>query len=94
MADAQAKVRACSVCGSLDVTDPLRHLLGRPRATGRLLCVVEEVGSIWAMERGGSFKGRYHVLGGLLSALGRGSGRTRCASPSWRPAWPTARWPR
>jgi recombination protein RecR len=68
MADAQAKVRACSVCGSLDVTDPCAICSDRSR-DGRLLCVVEEVGSIWAMERGGSFKGRYHVLGGLLSAL-------------------------
>lgn len=68
MAEAHAKVRACSVCGSFDTTDPCAICADATR-DARLLCVVEEVGSVWAMERGGSFKGRYHVLGGLLSAL-------------------------
>ena len=68
MAEAQAKVRTCSTCGSLDVTDPCAICSDATRDP-RLICVVEEVGSVWAMERGGSFKGRYHVLGGLLSAL-------------------------
>jgi recombination protein RecR len=68
MVDAQAKVRTCSVCGSLDTADPCAICSDATR-DNRLLCVVEEVGSLWAMERGGSFKGRYHVLGGLLSAL-------------------------
>ena len=68
MVDAQAKVRTCSVCGSLDTSDPCAICSDATR-DNRLLCVVEEVGSVWAMERGGSFKGRYHVLGGLLSAL-------------------------
>jgi recombination protein RecR len=66
--DAQAKVRTCSVCGSLDTSDPCAVCSDATR-DNRLLCVVEEVGSLWAMERGGAFKGRYHVLGGLLSAL-------------------------
>ena len=48
---------------------PLRDLR-RPRAaTAALICVVEEVGALWAMERASAFRGRYHVLGGLLSAL-------------------------
>ncbi len=68
MVEAQAKVRTCSVCGSLDTSDPCAICSDATR-DNRLLCVVEEVGSVWAMERGGSFKGRYHVLGGLLSAL-------------------------
>ena len=68
MIDAQAKVRTCSTCGSLDTTDPCAVCADETR-DGRLICVVEEVGSLWAMERGGQFKGRYHVLGGLLSAL-------------------------
>nr|B0T1T2.1 RecName: Full=Recombination protein RecR [Caulobacter sp. K31] len=68
LVDAQAKVRTCSVCGSLDTSDPCAICSDAAR-DNRLLCVVEEVGSLWAMERGGSFKGRYHVLGGLLSAL-------------------------
>jgi recombination protein RecR len=68
LVDAQAKVRTCSVCGSLDTSDPCAVCSDATR-DNRLLCVVEEVGSLWAMERGQSFKGRYHVLGGLLSAL-------------------------
>lgn len=68
LVDAQAKVRTCSTCGSLDTSDPCA-VCADPTRDARLLCVVEEVGSLWAMERGGSFKGRYHVLGGLLSAL-------------------------
>jgi len=68
MVDAQAKVRTCSTCGSLDTSDPCAVCSDETR-DGRLICVVEEVGSLWAMERGGQFKGRYHVLGGLLSAL-------------------------
>ena len=68
LVDAQAKVRTCSVCSSLDTSDPCAICSDATR-DNRLLCVVEEVGSLWAMERGGAFKGRYHVLGGLLSAL-------------------------
>jgi recombination protein RecR len=68
LVDAQAKVRTCSTCGSLDTSDPCAVCADMTRDP-RLLCVVEEVGSLWAMERGQSFKGRYHVLGGLLSAL-------------------------
>ena len=68
LVDAQAKVRTCSTCGSLDTSDPCAICADGTRDP-RLICVVEEVGSLWAMERGQSFKGRYHVLGGLLSAL-------------------------
>ena len=68
LADAGAKVRACSVCGALDTSDPCAVCSDRTR-DDTLLCVVEEVGGLWALERGGSFRGRYHVLGGLLSAL-------------------------
>ena len=72
MAAAAERVRACSTCGALDTSDPCAVCADRTRDAA-LLCVVEEVGGLWAMERGGSFRGRYHVLGGLLSALdGRG----------------------
>jgi len=66
--DAAAKVRACSVCGALDTSDPCAVCADPARDAG-LICVVEEVGALWALERGGAFRGRYHVLGGLLSAL-------------------------
>jgi len=68
LADAAAKVRACSSCGALDTCDPCSVCADQGRDAS-LLCVVEEVGGLWAMERGGAFRGRYHVLGGLLSAL-------------------------
>jgi recombination protein RecR len=68
LADAAAKVRVCGACGALDTTDPCAICADGAR-DGALLCVVEEVGALWAMERAGAFRGRYHVLGGLLSAL-------------------------
>ncbi|HEY2177343.1 MAG TPA: recombination mediator RecR [Caulobacteraceae bacterium] len=68
LADAAAKVRTCGQCGALDSTDPCAICADASR-DGAILCVVEEVGALWAMERAGAFRGRYHVLGGLLSAL-------------------------
>ena len=68
MADAAAKVRACSACGALDTRDPCTVCSDGSRDAG-LICVVEEAGALWALERAGAFRGRYHVLGGLLSAL-------------------------
>ena len=68
LAEASARVRACSTCGALDTADPCT-VCAAPERDGSLICVVEEVGALWAMERGGAFLGRYHVLGGLLSAL-------------------------
>jgi recombination protein RecR len=68
MADAGRKVRPCSVCGALDGSDPCAVCRDAAR-DGTLICVVEEVGALWALERGSGFRGRYHVLGGLLSAL-------------------------
>ena len=79
MVDAQAKVRTCSVCGSLDTSDPCAICADQTRDP-RLICVVEEVGALWAMERALAFRGRYHVLGGLLSALdGMGPDKLRVA---------------
>jgi recombination protein RecR len=68
MADAAAKVRACSACGALDTRDPCTVCSDGSRDAA-LICVVEEAGALWALERAGAFRGRYHVLGGLLSAL-------------------------
>lgn len=68
MADAAEKVKTCSVCGNFDSLDPCA-ICRDDRRDGGLLCVVEDVGALWAMERTNAFRGRYHVLGGLLSAL-------------------------
>ncbi|WP_293824555.1 recombination mediator RecR [uncultured Brevundimonas sp.] len=62
------KVVSCSVCGAPDTRDPCAICADDARDNG-LLCVVEEAGALWAMERSGAFRGKYHVLGGLLSAL-------------------------
>ena len=61
-------VRTCSQCGNLDTADPCGICLDHKRDPA-LICVLEEVADLWALERTGSFKGRYHVLGGHLSAL-------------------------
>ena len=68
MADAARRVNVCQVCGSLDTRDPCAICADAGR-DGTLICVVEEVGALWALERAGAYRGRYHVLGGLLSAL-------------------------
>jgi len=68
LAEAGERVKTCSVCGSLDTQDPCA-ICSDSNRDASLICVVEEVGALWAMERAGAFRGRYHVLGGLLSAL-------------------------
>lgn len=65
---AAERVKTCGVCGSLDTQDPCA-ICADVQRDASLICVVEEVGALWAMERAGAFRGRYHVLGGLLSAL-------------------------
>ena len=66
--DAAIKVQACSNCGTLDTTNPCALCTAPDRDDG-VICIVAEVGDVWALERAGAFKGRYHVLGGVLSAL-------------------------
>jgi recombination protein RecR len=58
----------CESCGNVD-DGPLCRVCRDPARDAGILCVVEEVGDLWAIERGGAYAGRYHVLGGLLSAL-------------------------
>lgn len=66
--EAGRAVRVCSVCRNLDTTDPCA-VCADPERDDSVICVVEQVGDLWAMERTGSFAGRYHVLGGTLSAI-------------------------
>ncbi|MEC7669910.1 MAG: recombination mediator RecR [Pseudomonadota bacterium] len=63
-----ATARECLNCGNVGTGDICEICSNDARANG-LLCVVEDVADLWAMERSGTFKGRYHVLGGTLSAL-------------------------
>ena len=58
----------CSTCGNLDTRDPCA-ICADPRRDDKSLCVVEEVADLWALDRSRLFPGRYHVLGGRLSAL-------------------------
>ncbi|MDE2012240.1 MAG: recombination mediator RecR [Alphaproteobacteria bacterium] len=66
--EAADAVTTCEICGNLDTTSPCA-LCRDPRRDAHLLCVVEDVADLWALERAAVFKGRYHVLGGALSAL-------------------------
>lgn len=68
MARVGAEVRECLNCGNLGTADICPICADARRATGQI-CVVADVADLWAMERARVFKGRYHVLGGLLSAL-------------------------
>lgn len=68
LTEAAERVRICEVCGALDTRDPC-VICADPLRDSALICVVEDVGALWAMERAAAFRGRYHVLGALLSAL-------------------------
>lgn len=68
MAEVALSARDCVACGNVGTGDLCPICTDPGRATGEI-CVVEGVADLWAMERGGAFKGRYHVLGGTLSAL-------------------------
>ncbi len=68
MAEAGEKVITCSICGNVDTIDPCA-ICTSPKRDKSLICVVEEVGDLWALERSGVMGGLYHVLGGTLSAL-------------------------
>lgn len=68
LADAARAVKPCSVCGNLDSQDPCA-ICGDSRRDRSVICVVEGVGDLWALERASVFHGLYHVLGGTLSAL-------------------------
>lgn len=68
MAETARGIRPCSICGNLDTLDPCA-VCRDPRRDAGLVCVVEDVADLWAIERTGAYAGRYHVLGGTLSAL-------------------------
>lgn len=69
LADAHDKVSECRICGNVDTLDPCT-ICSDVRRDRTILCVVEEVGDLWALERASAWTGQYHVLGGTLSALG------------------------
>lgn len=69
LAEAARAVHPCARCGNLDSRDPC-SICSDPDRDGSIICVVEGVGDLWALERAGVHRGLYHVLGGTLSALG------------------------
>jgi recombination protein RecR len=64
----EERLSTCSICGNIDTTNPC-SVCADPRRDARALCVVEEVADLWALDRSRLFPGRFHVLGGRLSAL-------------------------
>jgi len=68
MASAARSIRTCSNCGNVDTVDPCRICINEERGRS-VICVIEDVADLWALERTASFGGQYHVLGGTLSAL-------------------------
>jgi len=65
---AAERITPCSACGNFDTTDPCA-ICRDARRDEASLCVVEDVADLWALERAAAWRGRYHVLGGVLSAL-------------------------
>ena len=65
---ARDKIVSCTICGNVDTLSPCT-ICADSRRDASVLCVVEDVGDLWALERAQAVKGRYHVLGGTLSAL-------------------------
>ncbi len=61
-------IKTCGICGNIDITDPC-NICSSTSRDNTILCVVEDVADLWALERSGSYRGLYHVLGGTLSAL-------------------------
>lgn len=68
LTDAADKVTACGLCGNWDSMDPCA-ICSDTKRDQSVICVVQDVGDLWALERAGAHRGTYHVLGGLLSPL-------------------------
>lgn len=66
--EAATHIKACPVCGGLDDVSPCR-ICSDPSRNPDVICVVASLSDLWAIERAGGFRGTYHVLGGVLSAL-------------------------
>jgi recombination protein RecR len=66
--DLDQKIKTCEICFSLDTHSPCT-LCTDPRRDSKSLCVVADVADVWALERAQTYRGKYHVLGGLLSAI-------------------------
>jgi recombination protein RecR len=86
------RLTECEVCGNVDTASPCA-ICADPRRDARQICVVEEVADLWALDRARLFTGRYHVLGGRLSALDGVAPEDLAIAPCC-PAWRAAAWMR
>ena len=68
MQDMSDNVQRCPICGNFDTQIPC-SICSDPTRENEVVCVVQDVADLWAMERVGIYKGQYHILGGILSAL-------------------------
>ena len=68
MEKVQSELVLCEECGNIDLTSPCNICLNTKRDNGKV-CVVEDIGDLWAIEKSNAFDGKYHVLGGVLSAM-------------------------
>ena len=66
--DVAERVKFCTICGNMDTSEEC-YICKDEKREETTICVVENVGDLWAIERSGVFSGKYHVLGGVLSAL-------------------------
>ena len=61
-------IKVCEVCGNYDTVSPCSICSSQTREKGTL-CIIQDISDLWALERGGLYKGTYHILGGVLSAI-------------------------
>ena len=66
--DVNEHIKVCEICGNYDTESPCAICSSTTR-DNHLLCIVQDISDLWALERGGLYKGKYHVLGGVLSAI-------------------------
>ncbi|MBO5441934.1 MAG: recombination protein RecR [Alphaproteobacteria bacterium] len=66
--EVEEHIKVCEICGNYDVESPCAICASAARESG-LLCIVQDISDLWVLERGGLYKGKYHILGGVLSAI-------------------------
>jgi recombination protein RecR len=66
--DVYNNIKVCEVCGNYDTVSPCSICKSETRENN-MLCIIQDISDLWALERGGLYKGKYHILGGVLSAI-------------------------
>lgn len=68
LSDVEKNITTCPICGNFDTQSPC-SICTNPKRDSKVLCIVPDISSLWAMERGDIFNGKYHITGGILSAI-------------------------